>query len=262
MNELTSKNRFAEQEIKKGHYGVVSLVKLVNSDPQTHSDNIISRLVNKFIAPHRIKRSRHFDRLDLANYILSGNKVWESDIEQIPKGKNYEEQLQLADIFVTTSIFNEQLMEAFRYSHSPIMLPTGHYLADFLEVIPTQVSSRIVFAASDPSIARDLLTGKGLLDNTTHNSQSLAIEAIVLLPSNIRQEIFQEMVNISPSETNHTHRFLNLISLSWNDHGSKFCVPSLIRSNLDSDFSHYADHKIAEVWNDIPFLRGIVESAK
>lgn len=242
--------------IKKGQYGKVALVKPLEVEPFPQGNKILCFL-HKLIIP-KPKRQKFYP-VNMANYILYGRKVWEQDIEQIPKGKNYRERLNLADILVCTDIFLQSTRTnyyRFHYTGS-----AGLYLADFLEVIPSPTAARIIHAAADPSIAKDLLNNEGQLNNVESNSQSLAIEGVVLLPPETRKNIFQEMTKIQPSDT---WKFINLISASWNNPASGLDGPSLIRANFDNSlpFNTYPNTKIAEVMSELPLLRKIAESAK
>ncbi|MDD2822688.1 MAG: hypothetical protein PHQ59_01270 [Candidatus Daviesbacteria bacterium] len=234
--------------IKEGSYGEVSLVKQIPS--QECKNALLSKMLGRYFK----KPLEPFYPIAWANSILHKQRVWEDEVLQLPKGKNSKEQHGLTGILVATSILGEQIEESSGQRLYPYKFSAERCMTDFLEIIPPTTAAKIINSAADPDIARDFVTGEDL-NNFNRDSLPLAIAVVVLLPSNARQIIFQEMKKITPSISNHTQRLLNLIYSCWNAPFSECNGQSIIKVNLPPTISQ---EKISEVWQNLLLLSKMV----
>ncbi|MDP2649788.1 MAG: hypothetical protein Q8P10_03000 [bacterium] len=249
--------------IKKGSYGVVSLVGESSADKIRAIKNtkvLWKEKIRDFLSSSKFNLNEISDALDISNNLILRGKILEEDIKKIPKGISDQEVFKLANIVaLTIDTYHKTDLQIKKKGGISIPYYLGLVLSDFLEVLPRDVAAKILFAASNPDIAQTILKGQGSLESIVKHVdiQPHAVEATVLLPKNVRHEIFNEMVNLQPGKEGRANRFFGLIAINWAQRNSDYCGPILIYQNLVGE---QASEKILEVQEDLaelgPMVRG------
>lgn len=137
----------------------------------------------------------------------------------------------------------------------------GQYSADLLEVVPTRLAADILSASSNSEHARAVNAGQSdiLRGDQTSDPQKTAIEALVLLPQQIRRSILEEMSRRKPGTEGPAYRLFSLMGSNFRFYHSGYSGAQFIERNLPED---QAEAKIEEVADEIRDLTPVLRNAR
>ncbi len=248
------------QELKKGSYGKVVLISSPLADKTPRKNGISSRLRSLIRGKQEppINQER-FNLAKLASRVINSGEISEADIKNLPQGTSDTERIKLANVLATLNKFySQKKFDAERVNRSQLPYELGLILSDFIEILPDNLAARILIVASNPDISRRIAMGEGTISELEANdSQQAAVEAVVLLPQEKREEMFREMQKIEPGIDGGAYRFFAFIAGQWPNRFADQNGQKLIELNLPPD---QADAKIKEVASDLPKLGSILRS--
>ncbi len=248
--------------LKTGPFGIVSLSKDDLMSPLDHQFRaqkigIGARFKNLFSGKRDLASEETASGGLLARHVLEEGKVSTRDLSVIPLGSSDYDELKRANIFAMMSSFHDFLLNKGRKEGNNPGHRLGLILADFVDIIPRDIASRIILSAADPKVARTIAKQEGTLAIGNVDTQTLAVESVVLLPRESRLELFSEMAKISPGREGRARRLLSLIASDWTNRNSPYCGSLLIYMNLEGEL---ASHQILEVQEDLIPLGQIIEN--
>ncbi len=172
--------------------------------------------------------------------------VSQNEINRLPKRLSPRDQMWLAQTLAAfPSAYSSFIEEAEQRlgKRSDYML--GAIMADFLEVIPRSIATRILYSASNPEIAEDIFKGRSSISFWRDtDTQALVIESLVLLPAEVRKEVFKEMTKLEPKLEGRAHSLFRMLVANFHQKSSPYCGRDYIYANLPSP---YAETKEEEV---------------
>jgi len=256
-----------------GTYGKVALLKEFDqlslqkqAQTETESLNLPRRLLDLTLrlysslgqmADSEKNYSEKYTR-QLAEHVVHGI-VSPAEISALPPGVSREEQFQLASMLRYIADANRMLRyiadanrrnkEVVRDGEEKPQYNRGLFLSDFHEIIPIEVSSRLMYAAVDTEHSRSISR------NNDVDTQQLAVETMVLLPTSTRHGIFAEMIKYDSSEERKAYDLFRLIINNFDSRSSQYCASQHIRNNLPEEV---ANNKIIEVRSDLGDLGDLV----
>lgn len=248
--------------LKTGSYGKVNLVKGENiaapKEEVKYRMGALSNKIKSWFGGNKARMDEAYAIGDLCHNVANNHRVYEGQLKGIPGGFNHGELLKLGNIIaLIANMYGKSVLKARRELGETRPYDLGLTLSDFLEVIPTEVAARILYAASDPEIAQTILQGEGSLNIKDIDIQPHAVEAVVLLPIEPRHKIFTGMADLQPNGGSRAYRLFGLIAANWAQRNSEYCGQIMIYNNLRDEV---ASRKILEVQEDLsnlgPELRG------
>lgn len=236
-------------ELRTISYGLVRYVE--NSErtsyDRTRNDKPLKEKLMAFTKGRDLAEEAA-DILYLADHVIREGAVRKVDLDRLPKGSSEVDRVKLANALMVIVDSYNRIKVASRRADNGTQYSLGLVLADFLSVIPRKTASRFLEAASDPNISQAVL--KGELRYGVHGlePEPYAIEATVLLPREVRIEIFREMVKKQKPGNQRALGFFRNIAANWTQSGRKLCGVDAIKASLPPE---QAELKIGEVLEDI-----------
>lgn len=223
----------------QGLYGKVSLVESVQN---LESDQTVELKSDGFLGRLGFgKRPKAaYYASNVAENIFNRGLVGLDEISAMPRGKNPSEQQDLATILITLSnAYKRRFPEVKPGSTYDL----GKYLSDFIEVIPIEVGSRIIYNAGNPTLAQDIGEGKVMVGGISidmgpqgdANTVELAVEIIAMLPEEKRYELFAELSKMDPSQEGRANALFRLIAMNMSQRDSPYSGTMLIYKNLEGE---------------------------
>lgn len=249
-----------ERVIKTGFYKHVSLIEGSVRPVEETKFRLESRIkgILSLFSGRRMSGVSS-DLVIVASNVIGPGEIGESDIARLPSSLTPPNLLHMAQIVAMLSFVHD---ERIQMNRPDINLPyeRGLFISDFLEVIPTEVTARILYAASTPDVAEAIYEGRGSLRRLQgHDPQIMAIEGVVLLPSEVRREVFTELARLQPGRSGRARLFLSSMIGNFHDPNSKYGGSKLIYANLQGE---EASGKILEVQSEFMDLAEIVNATE
>lgn len=253
--------------IQRGSYGLVSRIEGQVNCAQIELLDAQRVIQRSFFKNLLNRRTPSIDPLvatsSFAHFSLFHHQIGDPDIQRMrvvgsPESKDGTSRLAdywnfVIDLYGAKESFDIRETGE-RPPHS-----LGRSLSDILEVLPIDLSSRMLLAAADPDITQLFLnTPKKNSGLQRPDNQTYAVEATVLLPNMARHELFAEMAKLSPDQVGKqggARAFLGLISSNWLNTRSPHSGVQAIYRNLEGEV---ASTKVLEVQADLLELGKIV----
>ena len=258
------RERFAGDELEKltikvGSYGEVRLIRgsieskgpieaqLSFRDLMAH----LARLARVSPAKRaRVNMIKH-DSVRAAGIVEVG-VVGLDDLRDLPNLKRENVRDKRPKLHLAGSLAGIHLHYIRQYGNTAGL---GCILADYFEVLPTDISAGLVLGAADPEVSLDVFDGFSY--NTHHvgiNTQSDVVTGVSLLPSGARIGLWRNMMQV---DGHGAKGLLNLIAANFARRDSPYCAPILIKAELSGDRMVGA---IDSLRTDLSTLRVIVNS--
>lgn len=137
----------------------------------------------------------------------------------------------------------------------------GLYIADMFEVMPPELSARILMSSADPEISQATVNGERNSATEGVDILEMSVEGLVLLPNEARHNIFRSLAGMQPSRSGRASRLLSLIGADWYSHmHSKYSGYGAIRANLGSIKEPAEVHEFQmKSFADIEVTRKVIE---
>lgn len=248
--------------LKVGQFGV----ELVRGSADTETDlQMLVRYSGPWAAISSIFTGRRLlpreitDSAIISHHLVYNCKIGEGDLNRIPSGLTERDQIFYSTLVV--SIAKEYDLRVSETRKRIGIIPPyarGRFLSDFFEIIPPDKASRILYAAADPDLSQSTKEGRFYAATEGTDTQSLAVEAVVLLPKDARHEIFREMAKLDPRREGRANRFLSLIASDWFNRNSPTSGFSDIYANL-TDSPDEVGERVLDTYQDLSECRKIIE---
>jgi hypothetical protein len=137
----------------------------------------------------------------------------------------------------------------------------GLYVADMFEVVPPNLTARIIMASGDPEISQATINGERNSATKDIDILEMSVEGLALLPNQARHNIFRELAKLQPSRDGRAHRLLSLIAADWYDHmRSVYSGYGAINANLKAVLDPEAIQEFQiNAFNDLTETRKVIE---
>jgi len=232
-----------------GSYGTVTLVQ-DNLQLNLQQSAQLGQGVFGMFKSHGYKEK--LDLGQLAMRVATIGEVSYNEVARLPTGNNRKEQRDLAWVMsLIANLYNDVGREQDTQKTESLPYILGQIFSDFHEVIPADISSRILYASSDPE------TSEYTKKQSGSDSRLLAVETIVLLPKSKRHEIFTEMAKLDPRQEGNAYNLFRIIAMNFYQRSSPYSGSMHILRNLTGE---QATEKIIEVQEDLLELGDLIRS--
>ncbi len=271
--ELEFPEEFAGNVQSQGSYLRVRLVwRATGVEQEVQRGNPVSRLLKRATdaGSREVKWADEKDLLDkIKAHVVQGGLITQSEVNAIPTGDKFRIRRTHGNLLLAISAENTAYKREIRNRQEVVesvlgkeafemaaAYDLGLILSDLFEILPKEKSAAILLSCADPEVSEELLRGKGH-QGLAGDTQQLATVAIVLMPREVRHEIFKEMVKIDPKFGGRADTlFRNLVS-NFYQSGSSFGGANMILMNLAGE---EGQEKVAEFADDFTPLGEIVRS--
>ncbi len=131
----------------------------------------------------------------LSHNIIHHQGIRESDLARFPRDVSDMSQVTFANAWGAIVWEYNQAALAKKIQTRRL----GLILSDFLQVIPRDLAARFLYSAGNPDVAAVIMEGKGLKILKGIDLLPTSVEAIVLLPGEVRREIWKELAKLKHS---------------------------------------------------------------
>jgi hypothetical protein len=244
------------QVSRQGTYGLVETASrgVYASDQKQIK---ITGLVFGILRNDRRQTSVACMQFELAMQLIIEGKLNLDFIDKVPKGNSKVDISDRANLIsVIGNLYSKMINERRRNGENP-QYDLGLILSDFLELLPRLLAAKILLSASESDLALDAISKERIVDRVGEGPQVLALEALVLLPREIRVGVFGEMAKMEPGEQEGASMLFGQLTDNFYNVGSTMCGYSLILANLSDEA---AIAKVAEVSEDFVQIGEIIRA--
>lgn len=256
--------------------GSYNMVRVVVRATRVASDvqrgNPLSRLLKRATdaGSREVKWADERDMLSkISVQVVQRGTITQGEIDAIPMGDTFRSRRTHGNLMLAISAEYAARIKALKEQEELIkttMRPgvfeeaTDYHLgliySDFFEVLPGDKAAAILLSCADPEVSETHRKGGGH-QGLAGDTQQIATEAIVMMPREVRQDIFREMVKIDPKSGGMTDTLYRNLVANFYQSGTSFGGANMILMNLKGEAGQ---EKVIEFADDFGPLGGIVRS--
>ena len=253
---------FGERDGGLPQVGSYNRLQLVNQDYSAGVDSeitkrVVSRKLGSLVGGRGGWIEHRVPHIKVAKHIFEEGEVGASEVSKLLQGKSPFEIQLIAEIPAIIAMEYKFIEGRQRDAGKPLPYQLGLVLSDFMEVIPEDAAVKILNAATNPKISEEIRQLYFQVSQMDLDPQSMAAEAVALLPRERRIALFEQMAAQDSRLEGRASLFFRSIATNFHVRGSSFSAAGNIRANLHGE---EAERKIEEVQEDLPVIGDLIRS--
>lgn len=257
---------FPEQKIiKTGHWNKISLVGQDTTNALDVMHHTTRRGPIGFLRTlfgYRNGSPLLIDTAGFANHAVAEGKVGVNDTRLLTAMPYERDGYHLSLLMSSFHMEYENLEKSYKKeSGQKKPYELGLFVSDMFEVVPPNLTARIIMASGDPEISQATVNGERNSATEGIDILEMSVEGLALLPNQARHHIFRELAKLQPSRNGRAHRLLSLIAADWYDHmRSVYSGYGAINANLKAVLDPEAVQEFQiNAFNDLTETRKVIE---